>query len=61
MTPLIILFLRRADDEVQTLERLYDDKAYFKTLSRNQRYSLTRRIQEEYNVSLTTLLKNIKK
>ena len=60
MTPLIILFLRRADDEVQTLERLYDDKAYFKTLSRNQRYSLTRRIQEEYNVSLTTLQKNIK-
>ena len=55
MTPLIILFLRRADDEVQTLERLYDDKAYFKTLSRNQRYSLTRRIQEEYNVSLATL------
>ena len=40
-----------ADEEKDELETLKEDKAYFKTLTRNQRYSLTRRIQAEYNVS----------
>ncbi|CAG5103646.1 Oidioi.mRNA.OKI2018_I69.chr1.g868.t1.cds [Oikopleura dioica] len=38
-----------SDEEQDSLIRLGEDKSFLRTLTRNQRYSLTRRIQAEYD------------
>ncbi|CBY07249.1 unnamed protein product [Oikopleura dioica] len=38
-----------SDEEQDSLANLHEDKSFLRTLTRNQRYSLTRRIQAEYD------------